>query len=111
STLGNGDIRRVRIGTSAHCLTETRTVYGRTLTPGSYTKLTISDSGITLDAEAKAQLFEPLYLDRSAVGVELSPVYGMVHSLRGGIDVISNANEGTSFEIWLPSANSAPSRN
>jgi hypothetical protein len=105
------DARRVQIRTSAQWLTEIRTVYGRTLTPGSYTKLTISDSGITLDADAKAQLFEPFYLDRSAVGVELSPIYGMVHSLRGGIDVVSDAGNGTSFEIWLPSASTTPSQN
>jgi two-component system cell cycle sensor histidine kinase/response regulator CckA len=111
NSAGGRDARRVRIRTSAQWLTETRTVYGRALTPGSYTMLTISDSGITLDAEAKAQLFEPFYLDRSAVGVELSPIYGMVHSLRGGIDVISDPDHGTSFEIWLPSTHSVPCPN
>jgi signal transduction histidine kinase len=77
------------------------------LEPGAYGALTISDSGRPLDARIKEHLFEPLYPIHDDMGAELSLIYGIVHSLGGGIDVVSGDEIGTAFEILLPCANSA----
>jgi len=101
------DNDRLQVRTRLCDLTERRMVQSGELKPGMYAALTISDSGRPLDAQIKEHLFEPLYLIHEDMGVELSPIYGIVQSLGGGIDVVTGEDIGTSFEILLPCEHSA----
>ncbi|HML18359.1 MAG TPA: ATP-binding protein [Bryobacteraceae bacterium] len=67
---------------------------------GANRVLRIADNGEPLSEGALAHLFEPLYLNREELGVELSPVYGLVHRWGGEIRV-SSGGEGTIFEFLL----------
>jgi PAS domain-containing protein len=67
-----------------------------------YAVLAIADGGPALSPRTLAHLFEPLFLDREGVGVDLSAIHGMVRTLGGKITVASEANRGTVFEILIP---------
>jgi PAS domain S-box-containing protein len=71
-------------------------------TSGVNRVLKIADNGQLLSEEAQAHLFEPLYLNAAEIGVELSPVYGLVHGWGGEIRVSSGAGTGTTFELLIP---------
>jgi nitrogen-specific signal transduction histidine kinase len=93
---------RLQVRTGFCALTGPRLVQSGELKAGTYGALTISDSGRPLSAQFKDHLFEPLYRIHQEMGVDLSPIYGMVRSLGGGIDVVTGEVAGTTFEILLP---------
>jgi nitrogen fixation/metabolism regulation signal transduction histidine kinase len=95
---------RVEIRTERRRLTEAQPVYTGKVPAGVYSVLTVSDSGPAIEPATMAQLFEPLFLDRETVGVELGPVHGIVRNLGGWINVISEENAGTTFEVLFPYA-------
>jgi two-component system, cell cycle sensor histidine kinase and response regulator CckA len=75
------------------------------LMPGSYVRLTISDSGTGMDTETLAHVFEPFFTTKEAgqgTGLGLSTAYGIVHQSGGEIFVTSAVDEGTAVEIYLP---------
>ncbi|MGA3202659.1 MAG: PAS domain S-box protein [Bryobacteraceae bacterium] len=94
---------RLQVKTRKCDLTAPRLVRSGELQPGTYGSLTIYDSGRPLDAEVREHLLEPLYLIEN---MDLSPIYGMVQRLGGGID-FTTGSSGTIFEILLPFARKA----
>ena len=69
----------------------------------------IRDAGI--DPAIREKIFEP-YLTTKAqgkgTGLGLSVLYGIVKELRGDIKVHSELDEGTTFDVYLPLAESSP---
>jgi len=77
---------------------------------GTYALLTVSDSGVGMDAETLSHVFEPFFTTKAAgkgTGLGLSTVYGIVRQHTGLIAVRSEPGIGTVFEICLP-VSSAP---
>ncbi|MHC1727597.1 MAG: PAS domain S-box protein [Syntrophobacteraceae bacterium] len=75
------------------------------LAPGSYLRLSISDTGCGIDEEAQQRIFEPYFTTKDpskGTGLGLSVVYGIVNNLGGEISFSSSAGRGTSFHILLP---------
>jgi PAS domain S-box-containing protein len=86
-------------------LTEGRSLSRGALSPRTYARLTIKDTGAGIPPELLERIFDPFFTTKDVgegTGLGLSLVHGIVTDLGGAIDVKTTAGHGTSFEIWLP---------
>lgn len=72
----------------------------------------IKDTGVGMTEEVKEKIFEPFFTTKNerGNGLGLSIVYSIIKEMNGHIDVTSQVNEGTEFEIKLPAKGSGLSR-
>ncbi len=84
---------------------------------GEYVVMTVTDTGVGMDAETKAQLFQPFFTTKEAPGARglgLTTVQQIVRETGGLLWVRSQPNSGTSVEVHfqaLPEAVAAPEGN
>lgn len=81
-----------------------------TCSPGPCVRLIVSDTGTGIPPAVLERMFDPFFTTKGVgegTGLGLSLVHGIVTDLGGAIDVSTRADEGTSFEIWLPTGGEA----
>lgn len=78
---------------------------GRSVKPGRYLVLAVSDSGSGVKGEALSNVFEPFFSTHppgSRSGLGLSIVYGIVKQNGGGVRVSSEPEQGTTVKVFIP---------
>ena len=75
--------------------------------PGSYALLTVSDTGVGIEADLLGSIFDPFFTTKerdagTGLGLGLSTVYGIIRKSGGAIDVASTPGKGTTFRVLLP---------
>jgi PAS domain S-box-containing protein len=94
---------RVTIETADVELDETNQTVGRSIAPGPYVMLKVTDTGCGMDAELQSHIFEPFFTTKAqGTGLGLATVYGVVKQCGGDIAVDSAPGNGTTFRIYFP---------
>ena len=78
---------------------------GRDLPPGSYVRVSVSDTGTGMDPVTASRAFEPFFTTKGVgqgTGLGLSQVYGFAKQAGGDAQIITGLGRGTSIELLLP---------
>lgn len=72
---------------------------------GVYIKVSVSDSGVGMDADTLTRAVEPFFTTKSrgrGTGLGLSSVHGLAVQSGGDFVLVSRVGEGTTATLWLP---------
>ena len=75
------------------------------LSPGSYIRLKVRDTGVGIPADTLERIFEPFFTTKGigeGTGMGLAIVHAIVTSYGGALSVESRPGNGTSFTLYLP---------
>jgi signal transduction histidine kinase len=76
----------------------------RTCGCGDRVRLDVSDTGIGMSEETRANCLEPFFTTKgqNGSGLGLAMSYGIIRRHGGTIEITSKVNQGTTFTIYLP---------
>jgi two-component system cell cycle sensor histidine kinase/response regulator CckA len=85
-----------------------RAYAGQNLVPGAYVCLEVADNGCGMPPEIMNRIFDPFFTTKfTGRGLGLAAIQGIVRGHRGGIQVQSEPNRGTTFKLLFPATSLA----
>ena len=88
---------------------ESGAISTRMLPDGDYVQLEVCDTGCGMSSQTLAKVFDPFFTTKSAGrGLGLAVVQGIVRGLGGTINLTSELDKGTTFQVWLPCEKTTP---
>jgi two-component system cell cycle sensor histidine kinase/response regulator CckA len=73
--------------------------------PGHYVWFRVADTGTGIDPQILPRIFEPFFTTKEegrGTGLGLATVFSIVKQHSGWVQVFSQVNQGSSFEVFLP---------
>ena len=101
---------RITIGTALRQVTAEEASEIEGAAPGRYACLSVSDTGGGIAPENLERIFDPFFTTKEAgkgTGLGLATVFGIVCQHGGWVTVDSAVDKGTTFEVFLPAAETA----
>ena len=83
------------------------TMPDRSMQPGQYVMLTVTDTGTGMPEEITHRIFEPFYTTKEqgqGTGMGLAVVFGIVKGCEGAITVESRVGKGSIFKVFFPAS-------
>lgn len=79
----------------------------QTVIPGEYVCVKVSDTGSGIEPEVQDKVFDPFFTTKEVgkgTGLGLAMVYGIITACGGCLNIQSELNKGTTFELYFPIA-------
>ncbi len=76
---------------------------GKTIIPGNYLCLEVSDNGCGMDEDTQRRVFEPFFTTKfTGRGLGMSAVLGIITAHKGALQLSTKPGNGTSIKVYLP---------
>lgn len=96
---------KIQIGAENITVDETNIINYPLFQKGNYVKISVEDSGTGILEEDITRIFDPYFSTKqkeTGSGLGLYVTYGIIKAHNGYVEVTSNLNIGTKFEVFLP---------
>jgi signal transduction histidine kinase/FixJ family two-component response regulator len=98
-----GYVGRIEVEIDVRVVTTVRSLSHGVLSPGSYVRVAVSDTGCGIDEASLERIFEPFFTTRvTGNGLGLATTRDIVREHGGTLNVQSTVGSGSRFEVWLP---------